>query len=596
MRLMTLGKVRLAAGALLAGCLWGQVPLTDVGQDGIQPALVSGWRARQTTIRRAGPSPRDFQQPSGQPFPDFTYQNGALIANANFWMVYWGSYWTSGQGLLERKHFNSFVQSVAPSAGFTGLFAQYQQPSKPILAGAWAGEKPIADSVPAVTVDDSAIQNQIADWITASVLPVPDANTVYVILPPAGVDVTIGSSSACDSFLGYHSAAYSPTGSFGRYRYIVLPHQDCGADLAVDGPVMFDGMTDTLGHEMSETITDPDGFFSTFTAGWTDENTGMELADVCADTSATIGYLNFWMQKIWSQTGGTCIGPVSGSPSIHLTVSTNANSFGGDTEVSGVADVMPGYPATFTLTTDSILPVSLSVLGVPSGVTYSLSQPTVTAAAAAALQISTGTSPGASGTATLVATQASQRAQFQFLVVPWIQVSTVNVTQTAFTATGRLYTGAITIHNTGSQPIGPTILLACHGLDSRILAESVGGANNASSIQNEVAPSGDATFQFASGMLAPGQSVTANVAFSNPYNLAIDFTPQVLVVQSAQPCDISQTAATNVADVQLMVNESLGAMAATDDLNNDGAANIADVQLVIDSALGLGCASAPVMR
>ena len=40
------------------------------------------------------------------------------------------------------------------------------------------------------SVDDTAIQSQIGTWITSSVLPVPDANTVYVILPPAGVDVT----------------------------------------------------------------------------------------------------------------------------------------------------------------------------------------------------------------------------------------------------------------------------------------------------------------------------------------------------------------------------------------------------------------------
>jgi hypothetical protein len=63
-------------------------------------------------------------------------------------MVYWSSYWTAGQRLSQRKYFNSFVQTVAPSSGFTGLFAEYQEPQYPILAGSWAGEKVSPDSIP----------------------------------------------------------------------------------------------------------------------------------------------------------------------------------------------------------------------------------------------------------------------------------------------------------------------------------------------------------------------------------------------------------------------------------------------------------------
>jgi hypothetical protein len=520
-------------------------------------------------------------------------------------MVYWSSYWSSGLGLSQRKYFNSFVQTVAPSTGFTGLFAEYQEsPQYPILAGSWAGEKVITDGAPTASVDDSAIVAQIDEWITSSVLPVPDANTVYVIFPGAGVDVTQGGSSACDpnnGFFGYHYAANAPSGNFGRFRYIVMPYQNCGADIGADGPVTIDGMTDTLGHEMSETETDPDGGFSNYAYGWVDATTrkatsGDEIADICVDTSATVGYLNFWLQKVWSEVQGTCIGPVSGSPSIHLTISTNAPVYLGQTEPSGAANILPGFPTTFTVTTDSTTPVSLSVSGLPTGVTYNLSQPTFTAASSATLKISSDASPGPSGMATVTATQNSQTAQFQFLVNPWIQVSDVNVTHSAaftYNASLQLYTGTITVQNTGSQAIGPTILVGYHGLNSNISPSSL-SPTGAAGFDNEVAPTGDYAAQFPDGMLAPGQSVTANVGFSNPFSVAINFTSQVFVVQTAKMCDISQTASTNVADVQLIVNEALGVATPADDLNNDGVSNIADVQIVINSALGLGCAAAPM--
>ncbi|HXE62950.1 MAG TPA: FG-GAP-like repeat-containing protein, partial [Bryobacteraceae bacterium] len=55
-------------------------------------------------------------------------------------------------------------------------------------------------------------------------------------------------------------------------------------------------------------------------------------------------------------------------------------------------------------------------------------------------------------------------------------------------------------------------------------------------------------------------------------------------------CDINSDGNTNVADVQLIINEALGVVPAVHDLNHDGSVNVADVQKVINAALGLGCA------
>ena len=57
------------------------------------------------------------------------------------------------------------------------------------------------------------------------------------------------------------------------------------------------------------------------------------------------------------------------------------------------------------------------------------------------------------------------------------------------------------------------------------------------------------------------------------------------------PGDINADWNVNISDVQLVVNEALGA-ASSNDLNGDGEVNVADVQIVVNAALGLGCSGA----
>jgi hypothetical protein len=54
-------------------------------------------------------------------------------------------------------------------------------------------------------------------------------------------------------------------------------------------------------------------------------------------------------------------------------------------------------------------------------------------------------------------------------------------------------------------------------------------------------------------------------------------------------CDINQNGSINAADVQLMINEGLGAIRPANDLNGDGSVTVVDIEIVIDAALGWGC-------
>ncbi len=67
-----------------------------------------------------------------------------------------------------------------------------------------------------------------------------------------------------------------------------------------------------------------------------------------------------------------------------------------------------------------------------------------------------------------------------------------------------------------------------------------------------------------------------------------DTTTSVPVSQVGA-CDVGNYGTVTVADVQQLINESLGQLAGKDDLNSDGNVNVIDVQLVANAALNLGC-------
>jgi hypothetical protein len=54
-------------------------------------------------------------------------------------------------------------------------------------------------------------------------------------------------------------------------------------------------------------------------------------------------------------------------------------------------------------------------------------------------------------------------------------------------------------------------------------------------------------------------------------------------------CDVNGGGTVEVADIQAMVNQTLGVSPATYDVNQDGVVNAIDVQQVINASMGLGC-------
>jgi hypothetical protein len=90
-------------------------------------------------------------------------------------------------------------------------------------------------------------------------------------------------------------------------------------------------------------------------------------------------------------------------------------------------------------------------------------------------------------------------------------------------------------------------------------------------------------------------SFTANTSGSSRTAHIAILGQQIAVTQSsggttpAGACDVTGDNVANVADVQRLIKEALGAISAGDDLNKDGSVNVADIQIVIDAATGMVC-------
>ena len=142
-----------------------------------------------------------------------------------------------------------------------------------------------------------------------------------------------------------------------------------------------------------------------------------------------------------------------------------------------------------------------------------------------------------------------------------------------------------------SARVGEKSVAAAKGLSSSVLANGqirllVSGVN-----QNAIATGTVAyvSFKLTSGFTSGMSAITA----ANCASTDITGNPLTTLCTGGSVkyanCDINADGSANVSDVQLIINEALGALASTHDLNSDGLVNVADVQIVVNAVLGLGC-------
>jgi hypothetical protein len=203
---------------------------------------------------------------------------------------FWGDGWQAQPqaGLMQQviQFFDYIVTSP-----LVDQMAEYSVAGNAIGHGANLGASPIAATL-GQSVDDSVIQQFIQQEIsTNSAVPQPTPNSLYFVFLPPGVAVSLGGSSSCVTFCGYHSDIN------GQLFYAVMPYPSCAG--CSGGVTEFDALTATASHELCEAITDP-----VPGQGWYDDNNG-EIGDICAWQTKKLGA--YTVQLEWSNRAGGCI-------------------------------------------------------------------------------------------------------------------------------------------------------------------------------------------------------------------------------------------------------------------------------------------------
>ena len=224
------------------------------------------------------------------------WYGGPVLARAKVVAVQWGS---------ASEPVADFYKTFVASAAYRWL-SEYDTSSQSIAAGSFAGAVRISPvKARGTSLTDAQVERELAAQIAAGVLPVPDANTVFMVHFPAGVRISLGSSHSCEAggFCGYHSA-FKLRGK--RVAYAVLPDMGGGCTTGCGSGTAFERLTSVASHELVEAVTDPEVGLATGLGpplAWYD-SAGGEIGDLCAGQTTRAG--SYVVQKEWSNSAGRC--------------------------------------------------------------------------------------------------------------------------------------------------------------------------------------------------------------------------------------------------------------------------------------------------
>ncbi len=244
---------------------------------------------------------------------DLAYNGGPVQETPVSYIIFWGSSWLNGSGSLNTT--GQVVENYLNDMGgtsFENILTQYYDNNTNIansssVNGVWVDTStPASDSsCGGPTIEDSSIQNEVNNAISANGWPADGANAIYFVYTPNGYYINDG-TGACSmqTYCAYHN--YSSSG----LAYAAMPYpidlSACGVPSSPNGDQAGDSLASVTSHEQFEAITDPQPG-----SGWVD-NAGYEIGDKCAwDFSAGYTYLNnggvFEIQTEYSNATSSCV-------------------------------------------------------------------------------------------------------------------------------------------------------------------------------------------------------------------------------------------------------------------------------------------------
>lgn len=227
---------------------------------------------------------------------DLIWYGGQVEEQPRVFLIFWGFAWDNGSGGLTRDAalVKTFF-SEASNTPYQTMLTQYDDgdasPSSTLtLGGVWLDSQnpPVnSQTCGGPTVDDSAIQNEIAQAIKANNWP-GDVNSSYLLYTPNGYLVNQGGGPGFCSeqqFCAYHGMSYT-----AQVPYAVIPFPTgqsgqggtagCMVPTSPNNNLIGDSLVNLSSVEQADITTDPhlDGYF---------DDAGFEIGDKCAWTFST---------------------------------------------------------------------------------------------------------------------------------------------------------------------------------------------------------------------------------------------------------------------------------------------------------------------
>jgi Bacterial Ig-like domain (group 3) len=349
-----------------------------------------------------------------------TYYGGRVVGNAQIIQVLWGSgsylSQVSGTGTPSMA---SFYEQLLSSSYTNWLDSEYNtvdvggtKTNQHIGNGRFTVQVEITPSVTSHTVDDTQIQAELANQISAGHLPAPatdaqgNAITIYAVFFPPGITITQGGSSSCvaGGFCAYHGTV-AANGGHDEFYYGVHPDMQAGSGCATGcgSSSTFGNYTSVASHELIETITDAEVGLATTNGpplAWYDDTNG-EIGDICnAQQGTFVGNdgQTYVLQYEFSNAQSNCIIPPITYPiNNDFSISASPTTISGSGSSTISTAVVSGSAGT----------VSLTLSGVPSGATGSLIPASVTAGQSSTLSVNAGTAASGNYTLTITGTEGS---------------------------------------------------------------------------------------------------------------------------------------------------------------------------------------------
>jgi hypothetical protein len=318
-----------AAALILAPSAWAH-PALGVAPDGSG----AGGSSPTAAIAQAPDVPGFI--PTGGSGADVSYAGGPILTSNRTHIIFWqpkGSSLNFDPGYrVLMGHFLSDVAAAShdPAVVF-GLTGQYTDGTghPAAYASQYGGAVLDTDRLPksdctlpstaptwTVCLSDSELQAEIEHVVKARGLPTTSSD-VYFLVTPKGFGSCMDGTSECslggslNGYCGYHQYTANQKVDYAFIPYNAVPGH-CQSNHPRPNGNAADPALSTMGHELAEMVTDPQG------DAWTDAS-GNEVADLCITTfgpaiggsgsrryNQDISGGHFYLQDLWSNASGRC--------------------------------------------------------------------------------------------------------------------------------------------------------------------------------------------------------------------------------------------------------------------------------------------------